>query len=113
MRGLGKKFGLFVKIALLAAGVMPARAGGPLYVTGYTSEKPGQPYRWILNPVPYKTDRGGLGNQTNTGATALVRDAFQAWQDVDTAERHHFSITRCLADRSTPMFDAVARMLKS
>jgi hypothetical protein len=86
MRGLGKKFGLFVKIALLAAGVMPARAGGPLYVTGYTSEKPGQPYRWILNPVPYKTDRGGLGNQTNTGATALVRDAFQAWQDVDTAD---------------------------
>jgi hypothetical protein len=80
-----KTASFFAILAVLAAGMVPARAGGPLYVTGASADHPGQPYRWALNPVPYRTDRGGLGNLTNLNANQLVSSAFQVWQDVDTA----------------------------
>jgi len=77
-------------IAVLAAGMMAGaisvRAGGPLYVTGLEATQPGQPYHWGMNPVVYRTDRGGLGNQTNAQANMLVAEAFQVWQDVDTSD---------------------------
>ncbi len=72
--------------AVLATGIRPAQAGGPLYVTGLAADQPGKPYRWILNPIPYWTDQGGLGNQTNIQANNLVLEAFQVWQGVSTAE---------------------------
>jgi hypothetical protein len=70
---------------LLAALLMPAHAAGPLFVTGFSATQPGQPYRWILNPIPYRTDQGGLGDQTNAQANTLVSAAFQTWQNVPTA----------------------------
>jgi hypothetical protein len=64
---------------------LPLIAGGPFYVTGPLATQPGQPYRWESNTIQYHTDRGGLGNQTNAEANQLVAEAFQIWQDVDTA----------------------------
>jgi hypothetical protein len=69
----------------LMAGMIPARAGGPLLVTGPEATQPGKPYHWALNPIPYKTDLGGLGNQSNSEANSLVSAAFQVWQDVGTS----------------------------
>jgi hypothetical protein len=85
MNPLKEKNLLLVLLATLAINAVPVRAGGPLYVTGRNADNPGKAYRWTLNPLPYRTDRGGLGNQTNTQANDLVSSAFQVWQDVDTA----------------------------
>jgi hypothetical protein len=74
-----------ILLAAVAAGVVPARAGGPLWVTGPEATQPGKAYRWALNPIPYQTDLGGLGNQTNTEANNLVSAAFQVWHNVSTA----------------------------
>jgi hypothetical protein len=83
MSGLQKIY-LLAGLFLLCIYVIPASAGGPLIVTGYTSTQPGQPYRWVSNPITYKTDLGSLGNQTNSQANALVTSAFQVWQSVPT-----------------------------
>jgi hypothetical protein len=64
---------------------LPLIAGGPFYVTGPLATQPGQPYRWESSTIQYHTDRGGLGNQTNAEANQLLAEAFQIWQDVDTA----------------------------
>jgi hypothetical protein len=72
--------------ALIVIIIAPLQAAGPLYVTGSDSNSPGQPFRWKTNPIPYKTDLGNLGNQTNAQANALVADATQVWQDVATAD---------------------------
>jgi len=72
-------------LAWLAAGVSPVPASGPLYVTGPDATFPGRAYHWTLNPIPYKTDLGSLGTQTNAQANTLVSDAFQVWQSVSTA----------------------------
>ncbi len=85
MNILRRKALLLSAIVLIVFNAIPAQAGGPLFVTGPDANNPGQPYRWILNPLPYLTDRGGLGNQTNAQANDLVSSAFQAWQDVDTS----------------------------
>jgi hypothetical protein len=77
-----------IVLVLLGISINPALAGGPLTVTGENATHPGQPYRWILNPIPYNTDRGGLGNQTNTQANDLVASAFQVWKSVSTADVH-------------------------
>ncbi len=74
-----------VLIAMPAAGLMPVWAGGPLYVTGPDANQEGRPYRWNLLPIPYSTDRGELGNQSNAQANTLVSEAFQIWQSVPTA----------------------------
>jgi hypothetical protein len=85
MNMLKRKILLLSALVLIVFSAIPARAGGPLLVTGPDSNNPGQPYRWALNPLPYLTDRGGLGNQTNAQANDLVSSAFQIWQDVETA----------------------------
>jgi hypothetical protein len=75
-------------LILLTAGLFAhpsAQAGGPLYVTGLDADNPGEPYRWLINPIPYLTDKGELGNQINSEANDLVSAAFNAWQDVETA----------------------------
>jgi hypothetical protein len=84
MSSLQKSF-LLICLLLLCIYVIPATAGGPLFVTGYSATQPGQPYRWINTPITYKTDLGSLGNQTNSQANDLVTAAFQVWQGVSTA----------------------------
>ncbi len=75
-----------ILLACLIAGSISARAGGPLYVTGPSSAQQGKPYVWALNPIPYTTDQGKLGSQTNEQADSLVSAAFQVWQDVSTSD---------------------------
>jgi hypothetical protein len=77
---------VLVLMIMPAAGILPVWAGGPLLVTGPDSNQPGIPYRWNLSPVPYLTDIGGLGNQSNTQANSLVTEAFRVWQNIDTAD---------------------------
>lgn len=84
MSGLQKSF-LPACLFLLSISVLPAFAGGPLLVTGSSATHPGQPYRWVSNPITYKTDLGSLGNQTNTKANDLVASTLQVWKDVSTA----------------------------
>jgi hypothetical protein len=76
---------LFILLIVLATNIAPAWTWGPLIVTGPSVTTPGQPYRWNLNPIPYRTDLGLLGSQTNTSANSLVAGAFQVWQSVSTA----------------------------
>lgn len=94
--------------AALLLGLLPfalaaivLRAEGPLYVggppqsgsfpNGNPNSVPGGPYRWINDathtpfPLTYWTDQGTLGVQTKAQADALVQAAFQAWQDIPTA----------------------------
>lgn len=85
MNLLKEKTLLLAVIILIGGNGIPAHAGGPLLVTGPDANNPGQPYRWTMNPLPYRTDRGDLGNQTNAQANELVSSAFQVWQDVDTS----------------------------
>jgi hypothetical protein len=77
---------LLVLVTMPTAGMLPVWAGGPLIVTGPSSDHPGTPYRWNLAPIPYYTDRGGLGNQSNSAANTLVSEAFGVWQNIDTAD---------------------------
>ena len=56
-----------------------------MYVTGPSADQPGRAYRWALNPVPYQTDKGALGIQTNTEANSLVTDSFNVWHSASTA----------------------------
>jgi hypothetical protein len=79
------KIGLFILMFLSAMKGLPVWAGNPLYVTGPDATRPGQPHRWSQNPIPYRTDLGGLGNQTNAQANSLVASAFQSWQNVASA----------------------------
>jgi hypothetical protein len=74
-----------VLLTMSSVCLMPLWAGGPLYVTGPSANQPGQPYRWALSPIPYTTDQGGLGNQTNAQANDLVSEAFQVWHGADSA----------------------------
>jgi hypothetical protein len=78
-------YALLLFIVLLLS-ISPLQAGGPLYVTGINANTQGQPYSWKINPIPYKTDLGSLGNQTNTQANAFVADAVQVWHAVATAD---------------------------
>jgi hypothetical protein len=75
----------WILLAVVLTALIPAQAGGPFYVTGPASTQPGKAYRWTLSPIPYQTDQGGLGNQSNAQANALVSAAFQVWQTVSTA----------------------------
>ena len=44
------------------------------------------PVGWnTATPVPYYTDRGGLGSLSNADAVALVKTLFARWADVPTA----------------------------
>jgi hypothetical protein len=75
-----------VWLVVMGTTIMPVRAGGPLYVTGPSTGQPGKPYRWALNPIPYQTDQGGLGNQTNAQANDLVLAGFQVWHSASTSD---------------------------
>jgi hypothetical protein len=69
-----------------------ADAGGPLRVTGPSSQTPGQPYVWDVSvPIRYSVDGGPLsadpsGNVviSNSQGVARVRNLFQNWQSVST-----------------------------
>lgn len=95
---------LLLGLLSFALAAIVLRAEGPLYVGGpplsgsfpygNPNSVPGQPYRWINDathtpfPLTYWTDQGNLGTLTKTGtsgADALVQAAFQAWQDIPTA----------------------------
>lgn len=74
-----------VLLLVMGSTNIPVRAGGPLYVTGPSSNQPGKPYRWALNPIPYQTDQGQLGNQANAQANALTAQSFDVWHRASTA----------------------------
>ena len=61
---------------------MTGEAGGPLDLC-----EPNVPFLWPDGGrnIPFNPDQGALGILGNAEATAAVRDAFQAWQDVTTA----------------------------
>ncbi len=81
-----------------------AYAGGPLRVTGPSSQTPGQPYVWDVSvPIRYTVDGGPLsagpgGNIviSNSQGVARVQSLFQNWQSVSTT-----SITYSYAGRIT------------
>ena len=84
---MNRRKSVYFAVLLLVIGTTtaPVQAGGPLYVTGPSADQPGQAYRWALNPIPYQTDKGMLGNQTNTAANAMVADSFNVWHGASTA----------------------------
>jgi len=76
-------------LLLVLAGI-PAQGEGPLYVGGPPPDTPGVPYRWdpSLFPLQYWTDLGNLGSLSKTGtsgADALVKQAFDTWETIDTS----------------------------
>lgn len=73
-------------LLLVGTPIVPVRAGGPLYVTGPSTAQPGKPYLWAMNPIPYQTDLGGLGNQTNAQANSMVADSYGVWHGAGTAD---------------------------
>lgn len=75
-----------VWLVVLGTTILPVRAGGPLYVTGPSATQPGKPYRWALTPIPYQTDKGGLGNQTIVQANDLVSASLEVWHSASTAD---------------------------
>ncbi len=85
-----KQILLLILLAALGTSVLPLQAGGPQTVTGSAAPPAGQgrAFRWVLDPIPYTTDKGGLGNQSNAQANDLVASAFQAWHDVGSALVH-------------------------
>jgi len=78
--------GILLAVGLCIFSVARARAGGPMLVGG-TYGVPGQPFRWnpASFPVTYWTDRGNLGSLNEDQANALVKEAFDAWENVATA----------------------------
>ena len=66
-----------------------ASAGGPAYVAGRSWFNPGlagTPVRWAGTEVVYYTDQGDLNTlERQTGANALVAEAFSRWTGVPTA----------------------------
>ncbi len=77
-----------VLLAALLVGVA-AHASGPAYVAGKTGFNPGlagTPLRWAGTEIVYYTDQGNLSPlETQSGANALVADAFSRWTGVATA----------------------------
>ena len=73
---------LFLSVFLIPRTI--SHAEGPLFVGG-TFGVSGKPFVWLINPLTYWTDQGTLGTLSNANADSLVKNAFQAWQDVPTA----------------------------
>ncbi len=72
--------GLFLLTVLLLSSHV-GLAGGPFVITN-----DGVPQVWgTEHPVPFHTDLGPLGLLTNAEAIALVKEAFQVWEDVPSA----------------------------
>src|SRR5512133_625461 len=74
--------------ALLLVSVA-AQASGPAYVagrTGFNAGLAGTPVRWPGTEIVYYTDQGNLSAlESQSGANALVADAFSRWTAVPTA----------------------------
>ena len=74
---------------ILMAMSVGAQASGPAYVAGKSGFNPGiagTPVRWAGTEIVYYTDQGNLGPLENqSGANALVADAFSRWTSVSTA----------------------------
>ncbi|MBI1941451.1 MAG: matrixin family metalloprotease, partial [Acidobacteria bacterium] len=87
----------FAAVALALA-ALAVRAEGPLTVGGLAPFVEGVPFRWNIDPFTYWTDLGQLGNQSNAQADTLVTQAFQAWQDVSTANINFSSAGKLGAD---------------
>jgi hypothetical protein len=92
---------LLLALLPFALAAVLVRAEGPLYVGGppqsgsFPNGNPGsvegQAYRWVNDathtpfPLSYWTDQGNLGILSKSAADGLVAQAFQAWQDIPTA----------------------------
>ena len=78
--GSGHGIGVLALIAVLVF-AQTGWAGGPFVI-----HVDGQPQVWdTAQPVPFHADRGPLGLLTNEDAVALVREAFQVWEDVPSS----------------------------
>ena len=78
------------RVLLVVASLsIAAHAAGPAYVAGKTGFNPGlagTPVRWGGIEIVYYTDQGNLAPLENqSGANALVADAFSRWTGVSTA----------------------------
>src|SRR5690349_21125586 len=66
-----------------------AQASGPAYVagkTGFNAGLAGTPVRWAGTEIVYYTDQGNLSAlESQSGANALVAEAFSRWTGVATA----------------------------
>ncbi len=93
-RGHGTAF--LVALLLVAGLVERAAAAGPLFVNDS-----GTALVWNVRPVPWNSDRGGLGVLDEASAHQLVDDGFAVWAAVPTA-----SIT--FADAGALPFDVTA-----
>ncbi len=87
LRALGVIIALL--LALLVVFPRLARAGGPRDIAGtvyFESATKGTPLTWALGLVSYYTDQGALSPVlTESGADALVADAFSRWTSIATA----------------------------
>ncbi|MCC6849982.1 MAG: hypothetical protein IT294_15870 [Deltaproteobacteria bacterium] len=68
-------------LALLALSAAPGLAAGPIFVAD-----DGAPLVWRIRPVPWSSDRGGLGVLDEAAARQLVADGFAVWAAVPTAD---------------------------
>ncbi|MCC6766389.1 MAG: hypothetical protein IT293_17145 [Deltaproteobacteria bacterium] len=75
-----RRLALAGALALLVLSTVRALAAGPLFVNDA-----GEPLVWQARPVPWSSDRGGLGVLDETAARQLVEDAFALWAAVPTA----------------------------
>lgn len=97
---MSRRLSFYCAVLLLVMGstTLPVRGGGPLYVTGPSSNQPGRPYRWALNPIPYQTDQGRLGNQTNTQANSLTAESFEVWHSANTSDINFLNLGQLSLD---------------
>ena len=76
-------------IALLIVLPRLGRAGGPRDIAGtvyFEVGAKGVPLTWAQGTISYYTDQGGLSPQlSESGADALVADAFSRWTSITTA----------------------------
>lgn len=83
LRSVLRSFAIVAALAcVLAAGTVPAHAGGPLNLC-----QTGQGFLWPAGGtnIPFNPDQGDLGPLTQAQAVALVAQAFQQWGDIPTA----------------------------
>lgn len=77
-----------IAFALIALSVV-THAAGPAYVAGKSGFNPGlagTPVRWAATEIVYYTDQGNLAPLENqSGANALIADAFSRWTGISTA----------------------------
>ena len=83
MKNKTKVLSLRVAMAAVAFGAIgQAQAAGPLAVCSS-----GEPFLWPNGGqnIVYNLDQGDLGPVTAADAAALIRDAFDAWENIPTS----------------------------